>query len=92
MTNFDIKVVSDTVCPWCYIGKKKLEKAIALYQQQYQDSNDTFTISWVPYYLNPNLPAKGVLPHHNVAYMAEISPSNAFDKSLILTSSRHRQT
>ncbi len=49
-----IDIVSDTVCPWCYIGKRRLEKAIAerpLYQYQ---------TSWRPFQLNPDLPAGGM--------------------------------
>ncbi|KAH7390681.1 thioredoxin-like protein [Pyrenochaeta sp. MPI-SDFR-AT-0127] len=54
MTNFQINIVSDTVCPWCYIGKKRLEKGIAAYKEKHPDSNDTFSTSWFPFYLNPN--------------------------------------
>ncbi|KAF2687679.1 thioredoxin-like protein [Lentithecium fluviatile CBS 122367] len=54
MTNFDIKIVSDTVCPWCYVGKKRLEKGIALFKQKHPDSDDTFSTSWFPFYLNPD--------------------------------------
>ncbi|KAF2269145.1 thioredoxin-like protein [Lojkania enalia] len=56
MTNFDIKIVSDTVCPWCYVGKKRLEKAIAAYKEKHPESNDTFTTTWHPFYLNPDAP------------------------------------
>ncbi|KAF2200470.1 thioredoxin-like protein [Delitschia confertaspora ATCC 74209] len=56
MTNFDIKVVSDTVCPWCYVGKKRLEKGIAAYKQKHPESNDTFSTTWFPFYLNPDAP------------------------------------
>ncbi|KMU79878.1 FRNE protein [Coccidioides immitis RMSCC 3703] len=60
MTNFSIKIVSDTVCPWCYVGKKRLEKAIKLYRAAHPESNDTFSISWFPFYLNPNSPKSGI--------------------------------
>ncbi|KAI1437341.1 DSBA-like thioredoxin domain-containing protein [Xylaria sp. CBS 124048] len=61
MTNFSIKIVSDTVCPWCYIGKKRLDRAIDLYRKTYPAAqNDTFTISWAPFYLDPSAPAVGV--------------------------------
>jgi predicted DsbA family dithiol-disulfide isomerase len=56
MANFDIKVVSDTVCPWCYVGKKRLEQGIAAYKQKYPDSGDNFSITWYPFYLNPDAP------------------------------------
>ncbi|KAF2108320.1 thioredoxin-like protein [Lophiotrema nucula] len=56
MTNFDIKIVSDTVCPWCYVGKKRLEKGIAAYKAAHPDSTDTFSTTWFPFYLNPDAP------------------------------------
>jgi len=60
MTQFNIEVVSDTVCPWCYVGKQKLEKAISAYKIQHPDSNDTFSTTWMPFYLNPGAPKVGV--------------------------------
>ncbi|KAH7081625.1 thioredoxin-like protein [Paraphoma chrysanthemicola] len=56
MTAFNINVVSDTVCPWCYVGKKRLEKGIAAYKEKYPDSNDTFSTNWFPFYLDPTAP------------------------------------
>ncbi|KAF2195120.1 thioredoxin-like protein [Zopfia rhizophila CBS 207.26] len=56
MTNFDIKIVSDTVCPWCYVGKKRLEKGIAAYKEKHPNSNDTFSTTWFPFYLSPDAP------------------------------------
>lgn len=56
MTNFDIKIVSDTVCPWCYIGKKRLEKGIEAYKQKHPESNDSFSTTWYPFYLDPTAP------------------------------------
>ncbi|KAI1344419.1 DSBA-like thioredoxin domain-containing protein [Xylariaceae sp. FL0016] len=61
MTNFQIKIVSDTVCPWCYVGKKRLDRAIELYRKVYPGgSDDTFTISWYPFYLDPTSPKVGM--------------------------------
>ncbi|OSS49204.1 hypothetical protein B5807_05404 [Epicoccum nigrum] len=54
MTNFNINIVSDTICPWCYVGKKRLEKGIAAYKQKHPESNDTFSTQWFPFYLNPD--------------------------------------
>jgi len=52
-----IDVVSDVVCPWCYIGKRKLEAALAL-PEAYHLPN--VVIRWHPFQLNPDLPAEGV--------------------------------
>ncbi|KAI9805761.1 MAG: hypothetical protein M1833_005254 [Piccolia ochrophora] len=60
MTHFDIQVVSDTVCPWCYVGKTRLDKAIATYRSAHPSSADTFSTSWHPFYLNPSAPTTGV--------------------------------
>ncbi|KAI0449416.1 DSBA-like thioredoxin domain-containing protein [Xylaria acuta] len=61
MTNFNIKIVSDTVCPWCYVGKKRVDRAIELYRKTYPAGrDDTFTITWAPFYLDPTSPAVGV--------------------------------
>jgi predicted DsbA family dithiol-disulfide isomerase len=50
-----IDVVSDVVCPWCYIGKRRLEKAIDQLSSDY-----TFEIEYHPFELNPNTPSEGV--------------------------------
>ncbi|CCD42578.1 similar to DSBA-like thioredoxin domain protein [Botrytis cinerea T4] len=60
MTKFEIEIVSDTVCPWCYVGKQKLEQGITAYKQRNPDSNDTFSITWHPFYLAPDAPKTGV--------------------------------
>lgn len=49
-----IDVVSDVVCPWCYIGKRRLERAI----QQVSDQIDV-TVEYHPFELNPDMPAEG---------------------------------
>ncbi|XAR71320.1 hypothetical protein NMG60_11028525 [Bertholletia excelsa] len=50
-----IDVVSDTVCPWCFVGKRNLDKAIDLTKDQYD-----FEIKWHAYFLNPNAPKEGI--------------------------------
>ncbi|KAL3525823.1 hypothetical protein ACH5RR_014195 [Cinchona calisaya] len=51
----EIDVSSDTVCPWCFVGKKNLDKAIASSQDHYD-----FKIKWHPFFLNPSAPKEGV--------------------------------
>jgi predicted DsbA family dithiol-disulfide isomerase len=53
-----VDVVSDVVCPWCYIGKRRLEAAIA--QLREADPDLPFEVRWHPFQLNPDLPAEGV--------------------------------
>ncbi|KAH9205948.1 thioredoxin-like protein [Leptodontidium sp. 2 PMI_412] len=65
MTNFNIEIVSDPVCPWCYIGKKKLDMAIETHQSLHPE--DTFTRTWKPFYVKPHSPEK-VLPNLRKQY------------------------
>ncbi|KAG9248900.1 thioredoxin-like protein [Calycina marina] len=72
MTKFNIEIVSDTVCPWCYVGKQKLEQAITQYKQDHPKSNDEFSTTWMPFYLNPDAPKVGA---DKVAmYRAKLGP------------------
>ena len=50
-----IEVVSDVVCPWCYIGKRRLEKALALLGDEAQVS-----VRYRPFQLNPEMPQGGM--------------------------------
>ncbi len=50
-----IDVISDVICPWCYIGKKRLEKAIAAFEGQRE-----IRVHWLPYQLNPTMPKLGI--------------------------------
>lgn len=52
--NIAIDVVSDTVCPWCFIGKKRLGKALASRGQI------DFTVRWRAYRLDPTVPRQGL--------------------------------
>lgn len=49
-----VDVVSDVVCPWCYVGKRRLERAMA----ELAGSVD-FEITYLPFELNPEMPAAG---------------------------------
>lgn len=53
-----IDVVSDVVCPWCYIGKRKLETALR--ELAAQDPAAETSVRWHPFQLNPDLPAEGI--------------------------------
>jgi predicted DsbA family dithiol-disulfide isomerase len=49
-----IDIVSDVVCPWCFIGKRRLEKALAM-----RPDIDA-ELRWRPYFLNPWIPRAGI--------------------------------
>ena len=55
---FQIDVISDVVCPWCFIGKRNLERALETWQAKHPD--ETPTVRWHPFQLNPQLPESGV--------------------------------
>jgi predicted DsbA family dithiol-disulfide isomerase len=58
MKTLTIDVVSDVVCPWCYIGKRRLERALALLAVQYPDVDPE--VSWHTFQLNPDLLPEGI--------------------------------
>jgi predicted DsbA family dithiol-disulfide isomerase len=49
-----IDVLADVICPWCFIGKRRLERALALRPEL------TATVSWRAFELNPDLPIEGI--------------------------------
>src|SRR6187397_3513912 len=51
-----IDVISDAICPWCYIGKRQLERALDILEK----NKLRFTVAWHPFQLNPDMPAEGV--------------------------------
>lgn len=50
-----VDVVSDVVCPWCYIGKRRLEKAISQLTEDFD-----FEVHYHPFELNPDVPKEGL--------------------------------
>lgn len=52
--NLTVDVISDVVCPWCFIGMKRLEHAASI------ASDVALTVRWRPYQLDPTIPAGGV--------------------------------
>src|SRR5690242_9517747 len=57
-SSFTVDVVSDVVCPWCYIGKRRLETALERLVEE--DAGAVPQIRWHPFQLNPDLPPEGV--------------------------------
>ncbi len=49
-----IEIVSDVVCPWCYIGKRRLERAMSHLKDQME-----FDVEFLPFELNPDMPKEG---------------------------------
>lgn len=49
-----LDIFSDPVCPWCYVGKANLDRALT------DHPDHPFMIQWHPFQLNPDMPAEGV--------------------------------
>jgi len=49
-----INIISDVVCPWCYIGKRRLEKALKSMENDFD-----FELNYLPFELNPDMPESG---------------------------------
>lgn len=51
-----LEIVSDTICPWCYIGKRRLGRAL----DQLAAEGLAFELLWRPFQLNPTMPPEGL--------------------------------
>jgi predicted DsbA family dithiol-disulfide isomerase len=69
----ELDVISDVVCPWCFIGKRRLQKALALL------GNPEVILRHKPFQLNPNAPPEGF---DRQAYRASKFGSSAYAKQL----------
>jgi predicted DsbA family dithiol-disulfide isomerase len=52
-----IDIVADYVCPWCFIGKRRLETALAIARRDNPDIR--YETRWRPFFLNPDTPPEG---------------------------------
>ena len=50
-----VDIVSDVICPWCFVGKRRLERALKALP-----GGKTVHVRWLPYQLNPQMPAAGM--------------------------------
>ena len=57
LEKLQVDVISDVVCPWCYIGKRRLEAALARLREAEPDL--LVDVRWHPFQLNPDLPREG---------------------------------
>jgi predicted DsbA family dithiol-disulfide isomerase len=74
-----IDIVSDAICPWCYVGKRQLERALATLAEE----GLTFQVHWNPFQLNPDMPKEG---RDRAAYRAwkfgSVEKSAALDRRI----------
>jgi len=75
-----IDIVSDAICPWCYVGKRQLERALATLATEGLE----FQVHWNPFQLNPDMPKEG---RDRAAYRAwkfgSAEKSAALDQRLV---------
>lgn len=55
--HIDINVISDFVCPWCFLGRERLMRAVAEYREAHPGHR--VSIHWLPYFLNADTPEDG---------------------------------
>jgi predicted DsbA family dithiol-disulfide isomerase len=73
-----IEVASDVVCPWCYIGKRRLEKALELVQDVKPE------VRWLPFQLNPGMPKEGMpRAEYRRAKFGSLERSRSLDERVI---------
>lgn len=74
-----LTVVSDAICPWCWIGKKRLDDALALLARTHPDL--AFDVAFFPFLLNPDMPEEGVEREaYRIAKFGSLERSRALDK------------
>jgi len=54
-----IDVISDVVCPWCYIGKQHLDEALTVWRARHPQAPAPI-VTWHPFQLNPGMPPEGM--------------------------------
>ena len=71
-----IDIVSDVICPWCFIGKRQLERALAILAQE----GLMFSVHWAPFQLNPEMPEGGASRRdYRIAKFGSLEKSLALD-------------
>src|SRR4249919_2078264 len=72
-----IDIISDVICPWCFVGKRRLEKAIAAHGQRVK-------VRWLPFQLNPQMPNEGIpRKEYRTAKFGSLERSQELDAKLI---------
>ena len=73
--NIKIDIVSDVACPWCYVGKQRLEKALSFVPEIEVD------ITWQPFQLDPSVPIEGreLKPYYVAKFGSEEKVQEIFE-------------
>jgi predicted DsbA family dithiol-disulfide isomerase len=74
-----LEVASDVVCPWCYIGKRRIDKALELVKDEVETE-----LRWLPFQLNPGMPREGMpRAQYREAKFGSIERSRQLDARVI---------
>ena len=80
-----VTIFSDSICPWCWVGKRNLDNAIALLPE---DKRERFTLRWAPYLLDSETPRTGVTvkdyytqKYGEAGAMLYLDPSNSLNRA-----------
>lgn len=73
MRSFKVEIYADMVCPWCYVGKRKIESALDYYRQTYIGEKQP-EIQWKPFLLHAAIPDEGL---DRKEYLKHRFPGNA---------------
>lgn len=77
-----IDVISDAICPWCYIGKRQLERALDILAAHHCN----ITVAWHPFQLNPDMPPEGVeREKYRIAKFGSLERSRQLDQRITET-------
>ena len=78
MAKLRLEVASDVICPWCYIGKRRLEKALLLVKDIKPE------VFWLPFQLNPDMPKEGMpRAEYRKAKFGSLERSRSLDARVI---------
>lgn len=78
MNKLKVDIVSDVVCPWCIVGYKQLEEALA-------KSGAVVEIHWHPFELNPTMPQEGQILSEHMAQKYGSTPEQGVENRQRLT-------
>ncbi|MCC6717543.1 MAG: DsbA family oxidoreductase [Acetobacteraceae bacterium] len=77
-----IDIISDAICPWCYIGKRQLERALPILAEQ----GLNFAVAWHPFQLNPDMPQAGYdRREYRIAKFGSLEKSRELDARITET-------
>lgn len=80
-----LTVISDTICPWCYIGKRRLYAAMATLAEE----GLAFDVEWRPFQLNPGIPEEGLVRSEYREAKFGALKSAALDRQMVETGAQH---